>query len=225
MRRTDRLFEIIQILRRADAPVRAIDLADELGVSKRTVYRSIATLQSMRVPIEGEAGLGYAMRPGYDLPPVNLDEEEREAVAVGLGLIARTGDGGLARAAARVLRKLDGPRMAAGVVSAPRGLAISDWGIRNVPGGRLEALRGAVREGRAVTFDYHALDGERTRRTVEPDALTYYVEVAILTGNCRLRDAKRHFRVDRMDAVEIERDERGDAPALPAHVFECKAGE
>ena len=69
MRRTDRLFEIIQILRRARAPVRAADLAAELGVSTRTIYRSIATLQGMRVPIEGEAGVGYAMRAGYDLPP------------------------------------------------------------------------------------------------------------------------------------------------------------
>ena len=88
-----------------------------------------------------------------------------------------------------------------------------DWGIRNVPEGRLEALRGAVRERRPVTFDYLSLGGERTRRTVEPLALTYYVEVAVLSGHCRLRGEERHFRVDRMgdlgDGVAAARSKPG----------------
>ena len=129
-------------------------------------------------------------------------------MAIGLGLLSRTGDTGLLGAAGRVLRKLEGlgERLA-----AARGLAVCDWGIRNVPEGRLEALRGAVRERRPVTFDYLALGGERTRRTVEPLALTYYVEVAVLSGHCRLRGEERHFRVDRMDDVGD-----GSATALPS---------
>ena len=200
MRRTDRLFEIIQILRRADGPVRAADLAVELGVSIRTIYRSIATLQGLRVPIEGEAGVGYAMRPGYDLPPINLDADEREAVAIGLSLLVRTGDAGLAAAAERVMRKLDGVDE---TLRATRRLAVSDWGIGNVPEGQLEALRVAVREGRAVTFSYLALDDRASHRTVDPLALTYHAEVAVFAGHCHLRGEERSFRVDRMDDIVI----------------------
>jgi len=86
------MFEIIQTLRRAKAPVTAEDLADALEVTKRTVYRDIAALQGQRVPIEGEAGLGYILRPGYDLPPLMFGTEEVEAISVGLALLARSGD-------------------------------------------------------------------------------------------------------------------------------------
>lgn len=200
MRRTDRLFEIIQILRRADGPMRAADLADALGVSVRTVYRCIATLQGLRVPIDGEAGIGYVMRPGYDLPPVNLDADEREAIVIGLGLLSRTGDAGLSAAASRVLHKLDGTGE---TLEIARRLAVSDWGIGNIPEGRLEALRRAVREDLPVTFSYLSLSESRSRRAVSPLALTYYAEVAVFTGHCHLRGAERSFRVDRMEDVTL----------------------
>ena len=104
MRRSTRLFEIIQILRAAEAPVTADKLADKLEVSVRTVYRDIAALQAQRTPIEGEAGVGYLMRRGYDLPPLNFDAEEVEALWVGLSMLARTGDSTLQHAAARSKR-------------------------------------------------------------------------------------------------------------------------
>ena len=110
MRRTDRLFEIIQILRSEHKVVTARDIAGRLEVSVRTVYRDIQALQSMRTPIEGEAGIGYLMRQGYDLPPLNFSVEEVEAIVVGLSLVAQTGDKGLQRAAQQVSRKIDALR-------------------------------------------------------------------------------------------------------------------
>ena len=104
MRRSTRLFEIIQILRSAAQPMTAADLAAALEVSMRTVYRDIAALQAMRTPIKGEAGIGYIMRKGYDLPPLNFDQEEAEALFVGLSMLARTGDSDLQRAAEEAVR-------------------------------------------------------------------------------------------------------------------------
>ena len=90
MRRSNRLFEIIQILRATDRPMTAESLARQLEVSTRTIYRDIAALQMMSTPIEGEPGVGYVMRRGYDLPPLNFDMEEIEALRVGLGVVGPT---------------------------------------------------------------------------------------------------------------------------------------
>ena len=106
MGRLTRLFELIQILRAADRPVSAARLAETLEVSVRTIYRDIAALQAMRTPVEGAAGLGYILRASYDLPPVNFDAEEVEALRVGLLMLARTGDSALQRAALRVRQKI-----------------------------------------------------------------------------------------------------------------------
>ena len=105
MGRSTRLFELIQILRAADRPVSAARLAETLEVSVRTIYRDIAALQAMRTPVEGAAGVGYILRASYDLPPVNFDAEEVEALRVGLSMLARTGDSALQRAALRVRQK------------------------------------------------------------------------------------------------------------------------
>src|SRR5271169_2948563 len=106
MRRSDRLFDIIQALRTASAPVTAARLAERLEVTVRTVYRDVATLQARRVPIEGAPGLGYVLRRGFDLPPLMFTSEEIEAIAVGVRLLRRTGDAGLQDAAAGVLSKV-----------------------------------------------------------------------------------------------------------------------
>ena len=105
MGRSTRLFELIQILRAADRPVSAARLAETLEVSVRTIYRDIAALQAMRTPVEGAAGVGYILRSSYDLPPVNFDAEEAEALRVGLSMLARAGDSALQRAALRVRQK------------------------------------------------------------------------------------------------------------------------
>ena len=104
LRRADRLFDIIRILRTAAQPVTAAAIAEELEVTVRTVYRDIATLQARRIPIEGAAGVGYVLRRGYEMPPLMFTEDE--AIAVGVRLLARTGDPGLQKAARGVLSKV-----------------------------------------------------------------------------------------------------------------------
>src|SRR5271156_2205841 len=106
MRRADRLFDIIQVLRTQAGPITARALADRLEVTIRTIYRDIATLQARRVPIEGEAGVGYMLRRGFDLPPLMFTVEEIEAIAVGAQMLRRTGDPGLQTAAETVLSKV-----------------------------------------------------------------------------------------------------------------------
>src|SRR6266571_1654878 len=106
MRRADRLFDIIQLLRTATAPVTAVTLATELGVTPRTIYRDVVTLQASRVPIEGAPGLGYVLRRGFDLPPLMFTSEEADAIAVGARLVRRIRDPRLREAADSVLAKI-----------------------------------------------------------------------------------------------------------------------
>src|SRR6266478_7174024 len=106
MRRADRLFDVIQVLRTARKPVTAATLAEELEVTVRTVYRDIATLQARRVPIEGAAGIGYLLRRGFDLPPLMFTADEVDAIAVGARLVRRLRDPGLQSAAESVLAKV-----------------------------------------------------------------------------------------------------------------------
>ena len=218
MQRTDRLFEIIEILRGARRPLQAAAIAERLEVSPRTVYRYIATLQSMRIPIEGAAGIGYVMRPGYDLPPLNFAEEELEAIVVGLGLLARTGDRELQRAARRVLGKIESHRIPAD------SLRVSDWGIAGSESARLGELRTAIREERKLHIAYRAVDGAATERTVLPIVLTYHVEVAVLAAWCTLRRAFRSFRVDRIATLEtLEERFTGEGETLRRRLMEAEA--
>ncbi|HET6308587.1 MAG TPA: HTH domain-containing protein, partial [Rhodopila sp.] len=106
MRRSDRLFDLIQVLRTQSRPITAKALAERMEVAVRTVYRDVATLQARRVPIEGAAGVGYVLRSGFDLPPLMFTEDEIEAIAVGARMLGRTGDPGLEAAAERVLSKI-----------------------------------------------------------------------------------------------------------------------
>jgi predicted DNA-binding transcriptional regulator YafY len=131
MSRTDRLFDIIQVLRSAPGPISAASIAATLEVSPRTIYRDMATLQAMRIPIEGEVGVGYVMGRGYDLPPLNFDEEELESIVVGVNLLVRTGDKALQREADRVLSKIQLNR------TPHDPLRVSDcWGHRRAPEGQ-----------------------------------------------------------------------------------------
>ena len=144
MRRAGRLFELIHLLRRARKAITAVQLAEALEVSPRTIYRDIAALMAMRVPIDGAAGVGYIMRPGYDLPPLMFDREEVEAVAVGLQLLNRTGDQDLQAAARRVAAKIAGvlPELRADELDDGR-FVVSDFGTPAAAD--MGMLRSAVR--------------------------------------------------------------------------------
>lgn len=203
MRRVDRLFEIIQLLRQVRQPMTAAVLAERLEVNIRTVYRDIAALQGMRVPVEGAAGIGYVMRRGYDLAPLMFDVEEVEAVVVGLSLLARTGDVALQdaarRANAKIAEILPEPRRAEAQGSH---LAVSDWGAEPPDLIDMAAVRKALREHRALKIAYRDETGDATEREILPIALVYYVQVAVLAGWCRLRQDFRHFRIDRIQFLE-----------------------
>jgi predicted DNA-binding transcriptional regulator YafY len=206
MSRSDRLFEIIQLLRRAKRPLTADRLAETLEVATRTIYRDIAALQAMRVPIAGEAGVGYLMRPGFDLPPLMFSSDEVEAIVVGLALLRRTGDRGLQHAARSVGRKIGDvvPKELEATISRPS-LYVSDFGA--APSIDLQRLRGAIRAERKLALVYMDSESHETRRTVLPLAIFYYVEAVVLVAWCELRDDFRHFRVDRI-AHCIELDDR-----------------
>ncbi len=202
MSRPIRMFEIIQILRQARVPMTAQAIADQLEVSKRTAYRDIAALQAMRVPIDGAAGIGYILRSGFDLPPINFGSEEIEAIIVGLALLRRTGDAGLQRAAERVANKIRA------VLHEPQEVAfdgpslqVSAWSPIPPSMVDVSALRRAIREERKVSLVYQDADGVHSTRTVLPIAIVYYIGSIVLAAWCELRGDFRHFRIDRILAV------------------------
>lgn len=192
MPKSDRLFEVIQILRTAIAPMKAADIAAMLEVSKRTVYRDIATLQAMRTPIYGEAGIGYVMRRGYDLPPINFDEDEAEAITIGLSMIARTGDAQLLKAAKRAARKLS--------EAAPQTnrLIASSWGTQTSEHLDPQFIRQAIRSETKLKISYKDAKGGQSERIIWPLILIYYADNTMLVAWCELRGDFRHFRLDRM---------------------------
>lgn len=208
MQRGDRLFEIIQILRGADRPMTAAALATVLEVTKRTIYRDVATLQARRVPIEGAAGIGYILRPGFDLPPLMFTPDEIEAIIVGSRLIRRTGDVGLQKAAENVLSKVAVtlPGSLRSSVDVPR-FHVVTFGATIPPAIDLGKLRSSVREARKLSIDYVDAKGDFTSRTVRPIAVAYYIEVVILCAWCELRTGYRHFRIDRIRSFEVLRDD------------------
>jgi predicted DNA-binding transcriptional regulator YafY len=199
VRRADRLFDIIQVLRTAKQPVTAARLADELEVTTRTVYRDVATLQARRVPIEGAAGLGYVLRRGFDLPPLMFTADELDAIAVGVRMLRRIRDPGLQQAAEGVLSKITSvlpEALRPHILSAP--IFVSDGDAETPNGIDLSMLRGAIRDTRKLRITYDDRNGHRTRRTIWPIAMAYYVDVTLIGAWCELRNDYRHFRVERI---------------------------
>ncbi len=204
MSRSIRMFEIIQILRVARRPMTAQSIAEELEVTRRTIYRDIVSLQAMRVPIDGEAGIGYVMRPGFDLPPLMFGDEEVEAIMVGLALIGRTGDESLQRAAVSVRRKIEEATHCPGSRHfRDPSLFTSKWHDIPEPAVDLRLLRQCVRDEVAISINYRSVVGEESQRTVLPLALVYYVDVQILAAWCELRQDYRHFRIDRINSCTL----------------------
>lgn len=204
MRRADRLFQIIQILRRTSRPVTAADIADEVEVSRRTVYRDISQLIGQRVPIHGEAGLGYLLAEDYEMRPLALRPEEAEALALGAGWVARHPDAALARLAQDALSKIRHslPEDSRVVLDHP---ALGVKPRAEAAAGALDTtlLREAIRRWRVVGFTYLALDGTASRRQVWPILLGYEDTRCLLIAWCEDRQAIRHFRVERMARIEL----------------------
>ena len=204
MRKASRLFEIIHILRLARRPVTAAAMAESLEVTSRSIYRDIAALQGMRVPIEGERGMGYILRPGFDLPPLMFSIEETEAIVLALALLDRTGDAGLKAAAGRVGRKI-AAAMPPPLRQTLNANALHAWGtVTPTPDGiDLALVRQAIRDEQKLEISYRDQLGRGTTRTIQPLALIYYSEVANVVAWCELRQALRHFRTDRVERSSL----------------------
>ncbi|WP_102224939.1 helix-turn-helix transcriptional regulator [Acidimangrovimonas sediminis] len=199
MRRADRLFQIIQILRRSPRPVTAAEIGAELEVSRRTVYRDIADLIGQRVPIQGEAGLGYVLAEDYEMPPLALSLEEAEAISLGAQWVATHPDRALARAAQDALAKIrfSLPEVARLMLDLPAvGTKAPD--VTACTPLDTAVLRRAIRQERVLTFSYLSLDGTPSARSVWPVVLGYEQGRCLLIAWCETRRDFRHFRAERM---------------------------
>ncbi|MDP1752754.1 MAG: YafY family protein [Reyranella sp.] len=204
MRRSDRLFDIIQRLRTTSGPVTAAALATDLEVTPRTVYRDIATLQARRVPIEGAAGIGYVLRKGFDLPPLMFTIDEVEAIAVGARLVRRLRDPKLRESAEAVLAKVTVvlPERLRNHLSATP-IYVSPGIAAEAQGADLADVRAAIRDSRKLYIAYADEKGRRTHRTIWPIAMAYYVDVTLVGAWCELRAAYRNFRVERIQSSKV----------------------
>jgi predicted DNA-binding transcriptional regulator YafY len=204
------LFQIIQILRRSSRPVTAAALAEELEVSKRTVYRDVSDLMSQRVPIEGEAGFGYLLSPAFDMPPLMLTPDEIEAVVLGAQWVAGHSDKVLANAARDVVGKI-----AAGVPEHLQTFILEPSVGTKPPSGQAAAsidmseLRAAIRSGLKLRLHYRSEAGEETERIVWPVLLGFAETSRVLVAWCELRRAFRHFRTDRIREAEALAERNG----------------
>ncbi|MEM9047393.1 MAG: YafY family protein [Pseudomonadota bacterium] len=201
MRRADRLFRIVQHLR-GGRLVTAARLAERLEVSPRTIYRDIADLQASGVPIEGEAGVGYVLMAGFDLPPLMFSEDEITALVAGARMIRAFGGAEMARGAEEALIKIAAvlPERAA---ARARKVEIHAIGTSITPALRdaLDRVEAAVEARTRLAFGYADGAGRTTRRSVRPLGLWFWGKVWTLIAWCELRADFRMFRVDRMRAL------------------------
>jgi predicted DNA-binding transcriptional regulator YafY len=205
MRRADRFLRIIQILRRHRRPVRGQVMADELEVSLRTFYRDIADMIADGIPIRGEAGIGYVLDQGYDLPPLMFNADELEAVMLGLRWVARRGDPDLARAAQDTIGKIGvvlpqslKPLLFEAALLAPPLYAKMEDAVD------VAAIRSAIREQRKISIAYRDEAGRATKRVIWPIGIAYFDAQRIVIAWCELRQDFRGFRTDRIAEADVQ---------------------
>lgn len=204
MSRTGRLFLLMDALRGNRRPVTAARLAEQLGVSERTIYRDVHTLSELGAPVEGEAGVGYMLKAGFFLPPLMFGADELEALVLGARWVRRQGDDALAQAASNALAKIAAasPKdlrddMAETSLWVPIGsdqADVSDVHVRPV--------REAIRYQHRLRIAYSDEHGQPSDRVVWPFALAFFEGKRLLAAWCEMRTAFRHFRIDRIAAVE-----------------------
>lgn len=199
MSRSQRLLDLIQLLRRHRYPVTGAALASELGISLRSLYRDIATLQQQGADIVGESGLGYVLRPGFMLPPLMFTEDEIEALVLGSRWVAERADArfgaiarnALAKIAAVLPEELRDTLDASTLLIGPgKPLVKSELD--------LPTIRRAIRAEHKLDLTYRDLKGVETKRTIWPFALAYFDQVDMIVAWCELRKGFRHFRTDRI---------------------------
>jgi len=228
MRRADRLFDIIEFLRRNKRVVTAQQLAGELEVSVRTIYRDIADLQASRVPIEGEAGLGYVLRSGYELPPLMFTEDEIEALVFGARMVRAWGDAAFTQAADAAVAKITAvlPERLSRIAETSRVTVAPGRGKdKDAFNRHLTPIRRAIRERRKLALDYAALSDERTTRVVRPLGLAFFGPFWMLAGWCEMRRDFRTFRIERIAALKVTDDLFRDEPGKTIEDFYARPNE
>lgn len=195
MRRADRLFQIIQLIRSRRLTT-AKWLAEELEVSERTVYRDIQDLMASGVPIEGEAGIGYIMRKGFDLPPLMFTQEELTALTLGARIVQSWADPALAKSAEHVLQKVEA--VLPDKIKQNGEVPLYSPMTRLAPdlADKFANLRFAIEQREKLKIAYMRKDGQCSSRIVWPLGLFFWGQVWTLTTWCELRDSYRNFRVD-----------------------------
>ncbi|MEL6348918.1 MAG: YafY family protein [Myxococcota bacterium] len=220
MRRADRLFQIIQLLR-GRALLTAEQLAEKLSVSKRTIYRDVQDLQASGVPVRGEAGMGYCLEAGYELPPMTFNRVEIEALVLGARVAEVWGDPELAAAAQSAITKIEAvlPRLLRKSL-ADTALFVPDTPWAPAASAGLGVIRQAIANRRKLRLEYQRGDGERSDRIVRPVGLYFWGRTWSLAAWCELREGWRNFRVDRIQIVEAMDDhfEESDEISLDAFV-------
>lgn len=202
MRRADRLFQIVQLLRR-DRITTAQRLARELSVSERTIYRDMDDLSASGVPIESEAGVGYRLPKSFDLPPLMFSVDEIEALVLGLRIAESWSAEGLSAAARSALRKIEAVLPASLRERVDPNLYAPSFHIPKRAAAHLDTLRRAIRERRKVRVDYTKPDGAPSQRVLRPLGLFFWGNTWSLAAWCELRVGFRSFRLDRIDALVL----------------------
>jgi predicted DNA-binding transcriptional regulator YafY len=212
MRRTDRLFQLIQILRDGQRHTSAA-MAGQLGVSTRTIWRDMEVLAASRVPVEGARGRGYRMVAPITLPPLALIETELEALRLGLSVVSETADSDL-QAAARSLRDKIDAALPAPAGAQPAGWTPSGFPFQDAAKGfpHMPLLRQAIRERQKLRLCHVAPDRGRTERVVRPLQMEYWGRLWTLTAWCEARQDFRVFRVDRIESLSETGESFDDEP-------------
>src|SRR6185312_13458477 len=204
MRPADRLFRIIQILRRRRRPTTAQEIAEELETSLRTVYRDIAQLMAERVPIRGEAGMGYVLEGGFDMPPLMLTPDEIEAAMLGAQWVMSRADAELSRAASDLVAKIGVviPEHLRPLLMEP---ALTPQTSHRGPVDAIDMarVRTAIRTQGKIALVYRDERQAETRRVVWPIGVSYWDAVRLIVAWCEMRNGFRHFRTDRVVAAEF----------------------
>lgn len=201
--RTTRLLDLLQALRRRRRPVSAETLAEELGVSLRTLYRDVTTLRAQGAEIRGEPGVGYVLRPSFFLPPLMLSETETEALMLGMRWVTTFADESLANAAADALAKIEAV-LPKSVKDGAGAVPLRVGPAKQLAAEELAYLRAAIRKEHKLAITYRDGTERASRRVIWPFALGYFTEGRILVGWCESRRDYRHFRTDRiLEAHEL----------------------
>jgi len=227
MSRSGRLFLLMDAMRAKRVPVTAAQLAQQLGVSERTIYRDIQTLAELGAPLQGEAGIGYVLDSGFDMPPLMLTSDEIEAAVLGAQWVASRGDPALARAARDLVAKIAAsvPERLRPVVLEPSVTSGPTWAGAKEDRLDMAQVRTWIRSGRKLTLDYRDEQDRASLRTVWPFLIGYRETVRLLIAWCETRQDFRTFRTDRVVEATFLDDRYPERPARLRTRWQAKMDE